>query len=212
MEEQMKVSSGSISLMVISCFLICISLVIIPANQLHADQPTQTQNTLPSQNNFDYIIGLGDILEVQVWREPELSRNPVPVRIDGRISLPLMGDVDAAGKSIKELTLFLGKKYSEVVTEPAVSVMLIESRSWRYYIVGQIASPGEYNLDYPLTILQVIARSGGFLEWAKKSNISIIRREAGQEKILSFDYDSLLKGKNLNQNIQIAPGDTIIVP
>ena len=120
--------------------------------------------------------------------------------------------MDAAGKSIKELTMFMEKKYSEMVTEPAVSVMLVESKSWRYYIVGEIASPGEFNLDYPLTVLQVIARSGGFRQWAKKSKISILRREAGKEDILPFDYDSVVKGENLNQNIYIAPGDTIIVP
>jgi polysaccharide export outer membrane protein len=212
MEEQMKASSRSNPFRIIPFFLIVISWVVIPAGQLQAGQPALTKSAVHYPRDFDYIIGLGDILEVQVWREPDLSRNPVPVRVDGRISLPLLGDVDAAGKSIKELTLFLEQKYREVVTEPAVSVMLIESRSWRYYIVGQIASPGEYNLDYPLTVLQVIARSGGFLEWAKKSDITIIRRESGQEKILPFNYDSLLKGQDLSQNIHIAPGDTIIVP
>ena len=208
----MKASSRSYPFRIIPFFLILISWVVIPANQLLAGQPAETQYAVTSPSNFDYIIGLGDILEIQVWKEPDLSRVPVPVRIDGRISLPLLGDVDAAGKSIKELTMFMEKKYSEVVTEPAVSVMLIESRSWRYYIVGEIASPGEYNLDYPLTVLQVIARSGGFREWAKKSKISIIRRESGKEVILPFDYDSLVKGQNLDQNIYITPGDTIIVP
>ena len=208
----MKASSRSNPFKIIPFFLIFISWVVIPVGQLQAGQPAQTKSAVNSPRDFDYIIGLGDILEVQVWKEPDLSRLPVPVRIDGRISLPLLGDVEAAGKSIKELTLFMEKKYSEVVTEPAVSVMLIESRSWRYYIVGEIASPGEFNIDYPLTVLQVIARSGGFLEWAKKSKISIIRRQSGKEIILPFDYDSLVKGQNLDQNIYIAPGDTVIVP
>jgi len=180
--------------------------------RLNADQSVQTTSAINSPYEIDYIIGVGDILEVQVWKEPDLSRKPVPVRIDGRISLPLLGDVDAAGKSIKELTIFMEKKYREMVTEPAVSVMLVESRSWRYYIVGEIAEPGEYNIDYPLTVLQVIARSGGFREWAKKSKISILRRESNKEVILPFDYESVVKGQSLDQNIYIVPGDTIIVP
>jgi len=205
-------ASNRLNHFIIISFIIIICWAMMTANQLEAGQPVQTSSAVNTPRDFDYIIGLGDILEVQVWKEPDLSRVPVPVRIDGRISLPLLGDVDAAGKSIKELTMFMEKKYSEMVTEPAVSVMLVESKSWRYYIVGEIASPGEFNLDYPLTVLQVIARSGGFRQWAKKSKISILRREAGKEDILPFDYDSVVKGENLNQNIYIAPGDTIIVP
>ena len=208
----MNTSFRPYPIIIISYLLILISWAVIPASQLHAAQPAQMKSTVTSPHDFDYIIGPGDILEVQVWKEPDLSRNPVPVRIDGRISLPLLGDVDAAGKTIKELTTVLGKKYGEVVTEPAVSVMLIESRSWRYYIVGQITQPGEFNLDYPITLLQAIARSGGFLEWAKKSDIKVIRRKANNEEILQFDYEALVKGTNLHQNILIAPGDTIIVP
>ena len=207
----MKASSRPNHFIIIPLIII-ISWVIILANQLHASQPAQTIYNPKSAGDFDYIIGLGDILDVQVWKEPELSRGALPVRIDGRISLPLLGDVDAAGKSIKELTQFLENKYREVVTEPAVSVMLIESKSWRYYIVGEIAKPGEFTLDYPLTVLQAIARSGGFNQWAKKSKITIIRNEDGQEKILSFDYDSLVKDQDLSQNIHVAPGDTIIIP
>jgi len=208
----MKASSRSYPFKVIPFFLILISWVVIPAGQLQAGQPAQTKSAVNSPRDFDYIIGLGDILEVQVWKEPDLSRRPVPVRIDGRISLPLLGDVAAADKTIKELTMFLEKKYGEVVTEPAVSVMLIENRSWRYYIVGQITQPGEFNLDYPITLLQAIARSGGFLEWAKKSDIKVIRRTSNNEEILQFDYEALVKGNNLRQNILIAPGDTVIVP
>jgi polysaccharide export outer membrane protein len=212
MEEQMKASNKSYPFRIILFFLLFYSWIVLPASQLHASPPAQTKDDSNSSKNFDYIIGIGDILEVQVWKEPDLSRVPVPVRIDGRISLPLLGDVDAAGKSIKELTQLLGKKYGEVVTEPAVSVMLVESKSWRYYIVGQVTQPGEFNIDYPITILQAIARSGGFLEWAKKSDIKIIRRKSTHEEILQFDYEALVKGSDLSQNILISPGDTIIVP
>ena len=159
----------------------------------------------------DYQIGIGDVVEVQVWHEPDLSRT-LTVRLDGRISLPLLGDIDTAGKTTSELDEYLEKKFAEVVTEPAVSVILLESRSRRYYVVGQVAQPGEFRIDYPVTILQAIARSGGFQEWAKRDRIKVVRREGGKEKLLEFDYDAFVNGKKLEQNLVITPGDTIIVP
>ncbi len=172
---------------------------------------SSVSTTYAAKNDANYQIGLGDIIEVQVWKEPELSRTQ-PVRIDGRISLPLIGDIEAVGRTTSELANYLEIQFSKIVTEPAVSVMLTESRSWKYYVVGQITDPGEFTIDYPITILQAIARSGGFLEWAKTSKISIIRRKEGNEIILTFDYEALVKGNNLGQNILISPGDTIIVP
>ncbi|RJX36284.1 MAG: polysaccharide export protein [Desulfurivibrio sp.] len=159
----------------------------------------------------DYLIGVGDVLEVQVWQEPDLSRT-VTVRLDGKISLPLAGDVQAAGRTTGALDQFLEEKIADLVTEPAVSVMLVENRSRRYYVVGQVGQPGEFPIEFPLTILQAIARSGGFQEWAKREEIKIIRRQGGKEEFLSFDYDGFTKGKNLEQNVLIVPGDTIIVP
>ena len=159
----------------------------------------------------DYLIGVGDVLEVQVWQEPDLSRT-VKVRLDGKISLPLAGDVQAAGKTTGELDQFLEKKIADLVTEPAVSVMLVENRSRRYYVVGQVGQPGEFPIEFPLTILQAIARSGGFQEWAKREEIKVVRRQGGKEEFLNFDYDDFTKGKNLQQNVLIMPGDTIIVP
>jgi polysaccharide biosynthesis/export protein len=160
----------------------------------------------------EYIIGVGDVIAVQVWREPELT-SKMTVRTDGRISLPLVGDVDVAGKSIRTLTSYLSTEFSKVITEPAVSVTLVENRSKRYYLVGQIQSPGEFAIDYPITVLQAIARAGGFLEWARRDRIAIIRRAAGQEERIKFDYDAFVRGKDKGaSNIMISPGDTIIVP
>jgi polysaccharide export outer membrane protein len=178
-------------------------LAIVWPFVVRADQSTEAEK--------DYLIGVGDVLEVQVWKEPDLSRT-VKVRLDGKISLPLAGDVQAAGKTTSELNQFLEKKISDLVTEPAVSVMLVENRSQRYYVVGQVGQPGEFPIEFPLTILQAIARSGGFQEWAKREEIRVVRRSGGKEEFLSFDYDAFIKGKNLQQNVLIAPGDTIIVP
>jgi polysaccharide export outer membrane protein len=178
-------------------------LVLAWASVLQAEQPAGAET--------DYLIGVGDVLEVQVWQEPDLSRT-VTVRLDGKISLPLAGDVQAAGITTSELDQFLEKKFSALVAEPAVSVMLTENRSRRYFVVGQVGQPGEFPIEFPLTILQAISRSGGFQEWAKREEIKIVRRGNGKEELLNFDYEAFVKGKNLQQNILIMPGDTIIVP
>lgn len=162
-------------------------------------------------NNTEYQIGMGDVLEISVWNEEDLSKT-VFVRIDGRISLPLVGDVVAAGKSPQALSRLLKEQFGKFVEDPSVSVILAATKSKRYYIVGQITKPGEFVIDYPITVLQAIARSGGFLEWAKKSRILIVRKESEAEKILTFNFDTLAKGEDLHQNIPVAPGDTIIVP
>lgn len=159
----------------------------------------------------EYVIGLGDQLQIMVWKEPELAQS-MSVRIDGRISLPLVGDVEAAGKTIRELKKVLEEKYGAVIAEPAVSVMLVQSKSWRYYIIGQIKQPGEFPIDFPITVLQALAKSGGFLEWAKTDRISIVRHEGGKETIVPFNYEALINGQNLPQNALVKPGDTIIVP
>lgn len=159
----------------------------------------------------EYIIGFGDILEISVWNEPDVSRT-VFVRIDGRISLPLVGDVMAAGKSPEALATLIEEEAKKYIEEPSVAVILTTSNSKRYYLLGQIATPGEFAIDYPITLLQAIAKAGGFQEWAKTSKILIIRRESGVEKIVTFNYDSLIKGTDLDQNILIEPGDTIIIP
>nr|MBF0221282.1 polysaccharide biosynthesis/export family protein [Desulfobulbaceae bacterium] len=179
-------------------------------NEVLASEQEVNQNKQPVEFG-EYVIGLGDQLQIMVWKEPELSHSTF-VRIDGRISLPLVGDVFAAGKTIKVFRGELEGLLSQVVAEPAVSVMLLQSKSWRYYILGQIKQPGEFPIDYPITLLQAIARSGGFMEWAKKDEIIIIRRTDDKDTIVKFNYDSLVKGENLAQNIILQPGDTIIVP
>ena len=158
-----------------------------------------------------YRIDIGDVLEVHVWQEDALSKE-VFVRLDGRISLPLIGDVVAAGKTSMELSRILGEKLSELVEEPSVSVLIKESNSRIYYMVGNINKPGVYPINTPVNLLQAIAKAGGLGEWADKDDIIIVRRINGKDEMLSFDYDDFVKGKDLSKNIMIHYGDTIIVP
>lgn len=194
----------------ISPWFIMIFFLLLATSGRAAELPVDNIKKSPPAEQ-GYVIDIADVLDIQVWKEPDLSRTQ-QVRMDGRISLPLLGDIDAAGKTARELVSYLKEEYSKFVSEPYVSVMLKESRSRRYYIVGQIKHPGEFTIDYPLTLLQAIARSSGFLEWAKTSKIFVIRRRAGRDNILKFDYDSFIKGKDLKQNIFVERGDTIIVP
>ncbi|MDA8165888.1 MAG: polysaccharide biosynthesis/export family protein [Desulfobacteraceae bacterium] len=189
--------------------LLAIVTLLLGLPGMAAAAPPDAASKKPAPDD-EYIIGVGDILSIQVWREPELTKT-LTVRNDGRISMPLVGEVKADGKTIKELTSFLSEEFGKVITAPAVSVTLVENRSKRYYLEGQVQQPGEFLIDHPITVLQAIARGGGFLEWAKKDKIAVIRRVAGQEQRLSFDYDSFVEGKK-QQDILISPGDTIIVP
>lgn len=168
----------------------------------------QQQTTATARG--EYLLGAGDTIEVQVWKEEGLSRT-LSVRLDGRISLPLIGEIEAAGKSPRELAAQIEKKYRHILSEPSVTVILSQSND-HYYVIGQVKQPGEFSLNAPLTVLQALARSGGFLEWAKTSNIELIRRKKGTEKLLTFDYNNLVNKGDLSQQILLAPGDTIIVP
>lgn len=197
------------------CLRICtvlsgILLFAVTAVSLNAAE----QNKPESNPVQQYLIGSGDILEVSVWNEPDLSKT-VTVRLDKRISLPLIGDVVVTGISLKDLSKILTHKFSKFISNPNVVVILLESKSKRYYLIGRVNQPGEFPLDFPLTVLQALARAGGFTEWAETKNILIIRSSdwvSGKESIQHFDYPEVIKGKNLQQNIKILPGDTIVVP
>ncbi len=158
-----------------------------------------------------YVIGPGDILAIHVWKEPDLSKQ-VSVRLDGKISLPLVNDMEAAGLTCTELRDQLTETYGEFVDVPVVSVTLVESRSRRIYILGKIRSPGEYPLQKNMTFLQAVSRAGGLGEWADPSDIRLIRRINGVEKTYRIDYDDIVSGDDLSQNVLLQPDDTIFVP
>jgi polysaccharide export outer membrane protein len=158
-----------------------------------------------------YIIGPSDILEIQVWKEPDFSR-VVPVRADGMITLPLLNDVKAAGVTPLQLKKDLEEKIKDFVEVPEISVIVKESLSRRIYIVGKVAKQGEYLLSKDMTVLQALSVAGGLAEWADSDDIVIIRRAGGEEKRLLFDYKKVISGRKLEQNIYLQPNDTIIVP
>lgn len=157
-----------------------------------------------------YIIGPGDLLDIQVWKEPDLTR-VVRVRIDGMISIPLIDDVQAAGISPLALKKAIEERLQGFVEVPKVTIIVNES-SHRVYITGRVANPGQYPLNKDLTVLEALTLAGGPTEWADSNDIIIVRRVGGEVKRISFQYKKVVSGKKLEQNIYLQPNDTIIVP
>lgn len=158
-----------------------------------------------------YKIGSGDILQILVWKEPDLSTE-IFVRMDGMISLQLLNDIQASGRTPMQLKEDIEKRLKEFVEETTVTVIVKVPTSQKYYILGEIGRTGEYDLLKELTILQAFARAGGFTEWAAKTKIILLRIENGKEKIITINYKDIIKGKDFSQNILIKANDTIIVP
>ena len=154
-----------------------------------------------------YLIGAEDVLTIRVWREPELS-GPVGVRPDGKISMPLIGDVQAVGITPEKLAKNITEGLSKFVTSPEVMVSVAEVNSKKYFISGEIMRPGSYPLVVPTTVLEALAIAGGFRDYADKKGIVVLRGS----KRLKFNYKDVIHGKNSQQNVQLESGDHIIVP
>jgi|SRR5690348_17956156 polysaccharide biosynthesis/export protein len=158
-----------------------------------------------------YVIGAEDLLDVSVWKEPELTR-AVPVRPDGKISLPLLNDVQAAGQTPTELAAHLTESLRRFVTNPQVTVIVTAINSQRIYLLGEITRPGAYPLLPGMTVLQALSSAGGLTQYARTQKIYVLRDAEGGQRKLLFNYKSFLGGKNPEQNILLQVGDTIVVP
>jgi polysaccharide export outer membrane protein len=172
---------------------------------------TTSATALPTTQAADYLIGAGDVVEIVVWKEPDLSRT-ARVRPDGKISLPLVDDIQASESTLLRLKERITEALAGYVDHPAVYVMLQENRSNKIYIIGKVNTPGEYVLERDTTVLQAIATAGGFTEWAKKDDIVILRRGPLGQFRIEFDFDRVISGKGIEQNILLSPEDVIIVP
>jgi polysaccharide export outer membrane protein len=160
----------------------------------------------------EYRIGGGDVLEVATWKEPDLTRTNILVRVDGKVSFPLLGDIPAAGMTPVELTETVQKGLKNYVSNPVVTVSVLNPASQRIYILGEVLRTGEYPLTKSLTVLQAFALAGGFTQWASKDEIILLRGEAGKEKIYKINYKDIVKGKGSENNLMLQANDTIVVP
>ncbi len=160
----------------------------------------------------DYRIGVSDVIAVNVWKDADLS-STVPVRPDGKISLPLIGDLDAAGKTTGELHDLVVARLKPYVPDPDVTVIVEQINSQKYFVIGQVTHPGSYPLTVPTTVVEALAAAGGFVDWAKTGNIMIVRHTAeNQTERIRFNYKQWLKKKSTESAPRLKNGDVIVVP
>jgi polysaccharide export outer membrane protein len=179
---------------------------------LGAPAPAAAQAPAPSPSAPpSYVISTGDVLQVMVWKEPELSRD-VTVRQDGRITLPLVGDVVAAGRTPSDVGSDLTRQLTRYVEAPMVTVAVAQANSTRVYVLGQVKNPGAFPLAGRLSLVQALALAGGLTEFAKSDRILVIREDAGQRAPYTVSFKKLESDNDLSQNLALRPGDTIVVP
>ncbi|MGD0568377.1 MAG: polysaccharide biosynthesis/export family protein [Candidatus Sulfotelmatobacter sp.] len=163
----------------------------------------------PHDNSF--VIGNDDVLAINVWKEPDISRS-IPVRSDGKISLPLVGELQAAGLTPLRLESDIASRLKNYISEPEVTVIVQQVNSQKFNILGQVARPGSYVIANSPTVLDAIALAGGFRDFAKKKSVYVLRQGSSGEARILFNYKDVIQGKNMAQNVKLQPGDTIIVP
>lgn len=159
-----------------------------------------------------YRIGPGDLLQIVVWREPEASVPDAVVRVDGKISVPLIKEIEVVGLTPKELEETLTEKFAKFINGPDVTVIPKQINSMKVYLMGAVKKEGPLPMLGPLTVLQAINEAGGLSEYARKNKIYILRNDGGKQLRLPFDYEAILEGKRLEQNIVLRPDDMIVVP
>jgi polysaccharide export outer membrane protein len=165
----------------------------------------------PATTDPAYIIGPEDVLDVNVWKEPDVTR-VVPVRPDGKITLPLINDVQAAGSTPQQLAATVTSKLRKFLTEPQVTVIVTQINSQRVFVVGEVLRAGAFPLVPGTTVLQALASAGGFTTFANVKKIHVMRVVDGKHTEIPFNYREVLKGDNPEQNIKLEPGDTVVVP
>lgn len=158
-----------------------------------------------------YALGVGDVLTVSVWKNVDLTTT-APVRPDGRISLPLIGDVECVGRTTEELREAVTTRYAEYINAPAVSVVVVEIHSRKVYVTGEVKVPGPYDVLQPTRLLQAIAMAGGLTEFAKADGIVVIRESGRGFTRREVDLKDITSGKRMQDNLLLEPGDTIVVP
>ncbi|MEW6247767.1 MAG: polysaccharide biosynthesis/export family protein [Nitrospirota bacterium] len=159
----------------------------------------------------DYLLGPEDVVMISVWKDEHLTRETV-VRPDGMVSFPLVGDVPAAGRTVEDLRTDLAKRLSKFIPNPHVSVAVTKLLSYKIYVLGRVNKPGEFLVGHYTDVLQALSLAGGLTPFAAENDITIVRRQNGEQRVFRFRYGDARKGKNLEQNILLERGDVVMVP
>jgi polysaccharide export outer membrane protein len=166
--------------------------------------------SLPADQDH-YLLGPEDAIEISVWKEPELTKQLV-IRPDGKITYPLIGEVKAAGLTVKQLQEEILKRLEKFVTDANVTVILLKTQHYKLYVTGKVNKPGDFIVGRPVTVMQALSMAGGLTPFAAPSRIVILRKGGGKEEVFSFDYNAVSRGNNLEQNRTLKPGDVVVVP
>jgi polysaccharide export outer membrane protein len=158
-----------------------------------------------------YLLGPEDALEISVWKEPELTKQLI-VRPDGKITYPLIGEVQAAGRTVKQLQEEILKRLEKYVTDAHVTVILLKTQNYKVYVTGKVNKPGEFVIGKPVNVIQAISMAGGLTPFASPGSIMVLRSVGGKEEVYSFNYKEVARGQFLEQNRTLLPGDVVVVP
>jgi polysaccharide export outer membrane protein len=198
----------------IGTLILLISLIMANMAYPQADKeilPRREGQAEVAVDNDQYVIGPEDVLYIHIWKEEALTRT-IPVRMDGKISLPLIQEVKATGLTPLQLKEVLTRKFKEFIENPIVSVTVTEANSCKVYVMGLVKSPGVYRLRSETYVVQMISVAGGFTDWANQKKILIVRKEEGREKRIKVNYKKIMSGKDPGSNVILKAGDTILVP
>jgi len=204
----MKKSKTSIVIILLSSILIIFPTLVQSQVKKDSTDPQKTQGEIATDSN-QYIIGPEDVLHIYVWKEEPLSKT-IPVRMDGKISLPLVDDIQAADLTPLQLKEVLIKKLKTVIDNPTVSVTVMEANSFKVFVSGEVKQPGVHRLRSETSLLQLMTMVGGFTDWADRKKILIIRKEKGTEQRIRANYKKIVAGEE--PDVVIKRGDTVIIP
>ena len=188
-----------------------VALFALSAGPAALGQSSTNTGAATSTASSGYRLGAEDLIEISVWREDALKRE-VLVRPDGGISYPLIGDVQAAGKTVDELRAEITKRLEKFVPDAAVSVTVLKAGSQKIYVLGKVTKPGEFPVGRNVDVLQALSMAGGLTQFADQNGIRIMRREGDRQTVLPFEYGRVVRGENLQQNILLRAGDVVVVP
>ena len=187
------------------------SIIILLTVALLGFQTTDVSLAQDFPAEHMYLIEPGDVLEISVWKEENLLKE-VLVRPDGGLSFPLVGDIQAAGKSVAELQQVITERLKKYIPDPVVTVSILKLEGNKIYVIGKVARPGEFQANRYMDVVQALSVAGGMTPYAADNKITILRRENGQQKSIPFRYGDIEKGQDLEQNIILQSGDIVVVP
>jgi len=192
-------------------FLITVAVLCAVAASPCALFAAEAEGPAPAAGETEYRIGEGDVLNIDVWKEPALTRT-LSVLPDGKVAYPLIGELSAAGKTVAELKKEIEQKLARYMSDPVVTVEVRQMNSLHIYVLGRVNAPGRVVLTANVNVLQALAIAGGPNAYANRSRIRIFRQEGGKTTIIPYDYDDVTAGKNLGSNILLKRGDVVFVP